>query len=394
MVLWQRRLRFVAVAAAAVLGAFSAGGGALAQQEVVNIGYTGPLSGGAALYGKNVLSGLEFAADEIEKAGGIEVGGKKYSLKIVALDDKYAPSEAAVNAKRLKGQYNTPIIFVPHSGGAFALQAFNEQDGFIIGAYTSVPNLTERGNKLTVRIPPSFAGYAEPFAKVQVKRFGKSLGMAGADHDYAKAWAQVMTPVWQAAGGKIVAENPMSYNKDTDFYSGVSRVLSASPDVIFVGGASEPTALVIRQARELGFTGGFIAMDQAKLDEMARVLGGYSMLEGTVGTMPLVFDPRPGAKAFVEKIRKQYNKEPGSEIGYNYSSIYAIADAMKRAGTVSDPKAIYAKLDEAFSSLPEERNGMAVAGMDDKGGLKTRFLVANVEGGKIVPVNISELAQK
>ena len=47
----------------------------------------------------------------------------------------------------------------------------------------------------------------------------------------------------------------MSYNKDTDFYSGVSRVVAAKPDVMFIGGASEPTALVVKTARELGFTG-------------------------------------------------------------------------------------------------------------------------------------------
>ena len=36
---------------------------------------------------------------------------------------------------------------------------------------------------------------------------------------------------------------------------------AASPDVMFIGGASEPTALVIKQARELGFQGGFMVMD-------------------------------------------------------------------------------------------------------------------------------------
>ena len=99
------------------------------------------------------------AAKEINDAGGLEVGGKKYKLEVVALDDKYSPSEAAVNAKRLRAQYKAPVVFCPHSGGNFAMQAFNEQDGFLIGAYTSVPQMTERGNKLTLRIPPSFAGY-------------------------------------------------------------------------------------------------------------------------------------------------------------------------------------------------------------------------------------------
>ena len=34
-------------------------------QEVVKIGYSGPLSGGAALYGKNVLDGMQMAVNEI-----------------------------------------------------------------------------------------------------------------------------------------------------------------------------------------------------------------------------------------------------------------------------------------------------------------------------------------
>jgi branched-chain amino acid transport system substrate-binding protein len=382
-----RRAFIHGTVALAVSACVAAGGRA---QESVSIGYTGPLSGGAALYGKNTLTGLDMAAKEINDAGGFEVGGKTYKLTIVSLDDKYSPSEAAVNAKRLKAQFNAPVIFTPHSGGVFALQAFNEQDNFIIGAYTSVPSVTERGNKLTLRIPPSFAGYIEPFLKTQMSAFGKKLGMAAADHDYAKAWAQLFGAAWKAAGGEIVAENPMSYNKDTDFYSGVSRVLAASPDVMFIGGASEPTALVVKQARELGFNGGFAVIDQAKFDEMARVIGGLSMIEGAIGVMPLVYDPRPGAEGFVKRFREIYGKDPGSEMSYHYSALHAVAEAMQLAGTVSDPKAIYVKLNEAFGSLPPERNPARISGVDEKGGSNAKILVGFVKNGKILPVETTD----
>jgi len=381
MAVWKTLARLAGMTA---LGALAAGGAW--AQDSVTIGYTGPLSGGAALYGKNTLSGLEIAAKEINEAGGIEVAGKKVTLNVVALDDKYSPSEAAVNAKRLKAQNNAPIIFVPHSGGVFALQAFNEQDNFIVGAYTSVPTVTERGNKMTLRIPPSFLGYVEPFIQTEMKHFGKKLAMAGADHDYAKAWAQAFVPAWKKAGGEVVAENPMSYNKDTDFYSGISKVLASNPNVMFVGGASEPTALVVRTARELGFQGGFAIMDQAKMDEMARVLDGLTLLEGSIGVMPLVHDTRPGAEAFVAKYRKMFNKDPGSEISYHYSALNAVAEAMKLAGTTTDPKAIYAKLSEAYSKLPPERNPSRIGGVDEKGGSNAKIVVGFVEKGKIVPI--------
>jgi len=371
------------VAALAFCGLIASG--ALAQ-EAVNIGYTGPLSGGAALYGKNTLTGLEMAAGEINKSGGFEVSGKKYTINIIALDDKYAPSLAAVNAKRLKAQNNAPVIFTPHSGGAFALQAFNEQDGFILGAYTSIPTVTERGNKLTLRIPPSFVGYVEPFIREQMKRYGKKLGVASADHDYAKTWAEIFVDAWKKAGGEVVSINPMSYNKDTDFYSGVSRVIAAKPDVMFVGGASEPTALVVRQARELGFKGGFAVMDQAKLDEMSRVLDGFAMLEGAIGVMPLVHDTRPGAEDFVARFRKAYNRDPGSEMSYHYSALNALVEAMKLSGSVSDPKAIHAKMNEAYGKLTPQKNPSRISGIDERGGSNAQIVVGLVEKGKIMPI--------
>jgi branched-chain amino acid transport system substrate-binding protein len=355
-------------------------------QEAVNIGYTGPLSGGAAIYGKNTLMGLEMAADEINKSGGFEVSGKKYTLNVIPLDDKYAPSLSAVNAKRLRAQNNAPIIFTPHSGGAFALQAFNEADGFILGAYTSIPSVTERGNKLTLRIPPSFVGYVEPFVREQMKRYGKKLGVAAADHDYAKTWTEVFVEAWKKAGGEVVSVNLMSYNKDTDFYSGVSRVLAASPDVMFVGGASEPTALVVRQARELGFKGGFAVMDQAKLDEMARVVDGLALLEGAIGVMPLVHDKRPGAEDFVARFRKLYNRDPGSEMSYHYSALNAVVEAMKLSGNVSDPSAIYAKMNEAYGKLSPQQNPSRISGIDERGGSNAQIIVGIVEKGVIVPI--------
>ncbi|MFN3296504.1 ABC transporter substrate-binding protein, partial [Caldimonas sp.] len=290
--------RFVLRSMAAAVALAGLGSTAFAQ-EVVKIGFSGPLSGGAALYGKNVLSGMEMAIAEIN-ADGLDVGGRKYKLELVALDDKYNPSESAINTQRLVQEHKTPAVLIPHSGGSFAVQTTNERLGVLLLSYTSVPTITARGNQLTLRIPPEFTGYVEPFTRYAMGKYGKNLAIANADHDYAKAWTAAFKPAWEKAGGKVVAENPMSYNRSTDFYSGVSRVLAAKPDVMFIGGASEPTGLVIKQARELGFKGGFVIIYQAKMDEIAKVTGGYGPLEGSIGVLPLVEDTRAHARDFVE----------------------------------------------------------------------------------------------
>lgn len=383
--------RFFPLAACAVAALFAATP-ALAQ-EVVKIGYTGPLSGGAALYGKNVLSGIQMAVDEIN-ASGLAVNGKKVKLEVVALDDKYAPAEAAINARRLVQQHKTPAVFVPHSGGIFALQAFNEQEKFLVMAYSSVPRITDAGNKLTIRIPPAYTGYIDPFIKAQMKRYGKNVALVPADHDYAKAWVQAFVPAWEGAGGKVVGNNPMSYTKATDFYTGVSRAIAEKPDVMFVGGPSEPTALVVKQARELGFKGGFIVMDQAKMDEMAKVTNGLTMLEGSIGVMPLVNDTRPAAQAYNAKYKKLHDgRDATTEMSLNYTMTWALANAMKLAGTTTDSAAIRAKIPDAVKALPKDVNPNEVEGIDAKGGSVADTVVGWVQNGKIAPVRLSELAK-
>ncbi|MBP8187543.1 MAG: ABC transporter substrate-binding protein [Comamonas sp.] len=377
----RRQLGTLALACAAAFA-----GPAMAQ-EVIKIGYSGPLSGGAAQYGKNALDGMLLAADELN-AANLEVGGKKVKFEIVALDDKYNPSETAINAQRLVQQHKTAAILVPHSGGIFAAQTTNERNNFIVLAYSSVPQITNRGNKLTLRIPPEFTTYIEPFSKYLMEQYGKKVALVGADHDYAKAWAAAFKPGWEKLGGTVVAENPMSYNRATDFYSGVSKALAAKPDVLFVGGASEPTALVVKQARELGFKGGFMVMDQAKLDEMARVVGGTGILEGAIGVLPVSADPSPVNKAFIERFGKKFNaRVPGSEALWNYSAVHATAKAMQLAGSASDATAIHAKLDAAYKGLSAEVNPGGVLGVDAVGGTLTRERGGAVKDGKITVVN-------
>ena len=360
-------------------------------QELVKIGYSGPLSGGAALYGKNVLDGMKMAVGEIN-AAGLEVGGKKYKLEVVALDDKYNPSETAINAQRLVQESRAPAILVPHSGGSLALQVNNEAQKYLLLAYTSVPAVSGRGNKLTLRIPPEFTTYVPAFVKHAMGKYGRNIAFVHGDHDYAKAWTAAFKPAWEAAGGKVVIENPMSYNRAADFYSGVSRALAAKPDVMFVGGASEPTALVIKQARELGFKGGFVIIDQAKIDEIGKITGGYAMLEGSIGVLPLVDDNSPDARAFVARFRKLHpDRDPSSEVVLNYTAVHALASAMKLANSVSDAAAIRAQLDKAVRTLPPAHNPTGLEGVDEKGGTLADTRVAVVEAGKVKEVKLSAL---
>ncbi|WP_289102778.1 ABC transporter substrate-binding protein [uncultured Marinobacter sp.] len=384
----MKKLRTLGQAIAAATLTMSLAAGASAGE--VNIGFTGPLSGGAALYGENTLSGLRMAAEEINASGGFDLDGEKTKVNIVSLDDRYSPAQAATNAKRLKQESGVPAVFVPHSGGTFALQDFNEKDNFIVMSYSSVPSITESGNTMTLRIPPTFDGYVKAFTDYEMQNNGsKTMGMAGATHEYAKIWASMIKKEWESKGGGIVADNPMDYNKSADFFTGISRIMASSPDVLFVGGASEPTGLVIQQARQMGYQGGFIVMDQAKIDEVAEVAGGLDMVEGAIGVVPLSVYETETAKNFIKRYRDKYGKTPGSEAAYNYLALHALVEAMD-ATESTDPKVIRAAMGNALKSMDLAYNPYEVTEVTENGGFVTRTTLAVVKDGKIVREEIKK----
>ena len=118
-----------------------------------------------------------------------------------------------------------------------------------------------------------------------MERFGNKIAILPTASQYGKDWTEALEPRWKEIGGEVVYKGSIDFSKDTDFFTIVTNALKEKPDVLFIGGPSEPTALVIKQARELGFEGGFMIMDQAKLDEIEAVLGGTELIEGSVGVL-------------------------------------------------------------------------------------------------------------
>jgi branched-chain amino acid transport system substrate-binding protein len=388
------RFPSVALAAALSVGVAGCGGdsaGGADGVEVVPLGYIGPLSGGAAYYGRNVERGIRMAVDELAQAGGFEVDGRRVRFELVTADDRYLPYETATAARRLLQQRRPSIIFVPHAGGIRALQEMNTRPPqFLLAAYSSEPSVLEAGNPLTVMLPPRFDGYQEPFVRVMMERFGTRLGMVPTTTAYGRAWTQHVTAEWRRQGGTVGGDHGVDYNTTTDFTGAVSRALADRPDVLFVGGPSQPTALVIRAAREQGFRGGFLVMDQAKFEEMVEIVP-LTSLEGSIGVYPQPDYPTDGTPFFVERYYERFGESfqpPTSEVAITYQAVHLFAKAMEIAGTTTDPEAIRAAVGEAARVIPDELRIFEMTGVTELGHLARAVWAAHIRDGQFVPVEI------
>lgn len=315
------------------------GSGALADDNVITIGYSGPLSGGGAKFGKNLQMGLEMAVDQVNKMGGLEVAGKKYQVRLVSLDDQFQTALTVSNAKRLVHKEGAKMVFNPSSGGIFGLMAINEREKFIICAYTTNQECVTAGNKLIYRGPPPMMTYVQAFADRAMDKHGwKTCAMMPDAYDYGKLWSGLFAKYWQKKGGTITTHIPVDFMKVSDYYPLLTKALATKPDCILIGSSSEPDAMQIKQARELGFKGGFIIIERGKLEEMLQFVPDPNMLNGSIGTCPLKFYDMTSVKRFIQRFHDKYGKnvEPVHESAIAYGNAIAYLAAIKLAGTTED----------------------------------------------------------
>ncbi len=379
----------VLLVAVALLAAGCGGGGDESDDGmvVVPFGFVGPLSGGAAYYGRNVLRGLEMAAEEIAANGGFVIDGQAHRFEVVTADDRYLPYETATATRRLLQQEQMSTILVPHAGGIRAVQEMNlNEPRFLLMAYSSEPSILEAQNPLQIMLPPRFDGYQEPFVRVLMGRFGTRLALLGTTTAYGRAWTEHVSAEWTRRGGTVGGNHGVDYNTTTDFTGAVSRALADDPDVLFIGGPSQPTALVIRAAREQGFQGGFLIMDQAKFMEMLQIVS-MEALEGAVGVYPQELYPTEGTPGWVARYYERFGEDAPpatSEVAINYQGLHLLARAMEIAGTTEDPDAIRAAFGEAARTIDDDLRIFDMNGVTEGGHLARAVFAAHVLNGEFI----------
>jgi len=359
---------------------------AWAADEII-IGYSGPLSGGGAQFGQNLKWGLEMAADDLNALGGVMVAGKKYKVRIVSMDDQFQTALTVNNAKRLVYQEGAKMVYNPSSGGIFGLMAINEKENFIVGAYTTNQKCITAGNKLIFRGPPSMLVYVRNWTAKAMAHGWKRCAMMPDAYDYGKLWSELFQKNWEEKGGTITTNIPVDFMKVTDFYPLLTKALSTNPDCILIGSSSEPDAMQIQQARELGFKGGFIIIERGKMEEMERIVTKMDALNGCIGVAPFVMYPGENIKKLADKFYQKYGKDKimTHETGIAYGNACLYVASIMAAGTTTDPQKIMkAMLSPAPFKVPfvKDNDPYDTDYVYPNGAVKGKIFGVEVENGK------------
>ncbi len=326
-------------------------GCAPAAPEVVKIGIAQPVSGGWAAWGVPVDRAARLAIDDINAAGGITVGGKTYLLEAVTEDTEADSAIAMAAFNKLIYDHKVGYILGPMSsainGIVQPLCEANKVIQLFQGSFAPKPDdyYNFRGTLIGEQFAP--AAYA---ALMKLYPETKTVAILNRDEEYGWANQEIARNVCNALGLEIVIDEFTDPHEE-DYYPILTKILPTEPDFIAVGAiAPGYHALLIKQGREMGYEGPFLAPTGSDTAIMFDIAGPEAA-EGlvAVGTADYIgLATTPLMKDVGERYLERYGTQDAWSLEY-YNDILYIKAGMEAANSVDPTEVVKALRTPGFT---------------------------------------------
>jgi branched-chain amino acid transport system substrate-binding protein len=344
------------------------------EESVIKIGLLAPLTGPLSYGGMDMKQGAILAVEEINSKGGVNVGGKIYKFELVIEDDQANPTQATQAVQKLITQDNVFAIVGSYSSSVtLAVQkTIMDAKKLLIVPVAVATKITDAGYKYTFRVCANQRMQTTQIAEwVYENLHPKTFATIAENTDYGREGVQIFSSVMISKGVQKVAEEYYTLGS-TDFYSQLSKIKAADPDIIFAVASTNDAANILKQAREIGLVKQFIMLGGVAQDEFLQLAG-----ENALGLVHVSYfeatTPRPKAAEFVKNFKERWGRTPAMYAAGTYDAIYALKYALEKAGKL-DPDAVA----DAMRKLDFE----GVQGriyFDDKGQAQTKVLIVQVQ---------------
>jgi len=333
--------------AAALSAALTLGWTAAVQAQTLKIGLIGPMTGAGAAWGFAAKGSMQTLADEVNAKGGLEVGGKKHKVEVVAYDDQYKAAEAVAAYQRLTTRDGVKYIIIQTSAPTMALKQQVEDDKVIALTTSYTPAAIDEKTKFMFRAYSTATDFMPPYA-AWMKANLKERRMVLLNPNDETGWAQTKTTekLFKENGFDVLSAE-LYERTAKDFSPILAKVLALKPEVMDLGASSPATAgLIVRQAREAGFKGRFVQTGGAGWLEVVATAG-KEAAEGMVNLL-YVDHSNPAFQRLAADYKKQFNgSTPNDMIGVYYDAMSVLLAAIRKAGDVNDTT----KVSQSFQSV-------------------------------------------
>lgn len=372
-----KKLLSVMAVSALAMGLFTGCGGEekAADQNVVKVGVFLPLTGDNAAGGELELRGIKLA-NQLHP----EILGKK--VELVVADNKSDKAEAASVAARLIEKDKVSVL-VGSYGSSLSMAAGNivkENKVPAVGTSCTNPQVTAN-NDYYFR-----ACFIDPFqGKVMAEYahqngFKKVAIVQEVSNDYSVGLAKFFREEFvKLTGDENSIVDVANYQTgDKDFTAILTNIKALNPDAVFAPGNFTESALLVKQARQLGIDAQFMGGDTWETQEFIDV--GGKDVEGVA--LSTAFDREKAsteeAKKFLDAYTKEYNGEPSALTAMAYDAYLIAVSGIEKAGTATDT----VKIRDAIAATKDLECVTGMTTLDENGDPIKGVVIKTVKDGK------------
>lgn len=327
----KKQMMLAALASGALMLSACGGGDEGGGTDKVIVAVAGPMTGENAIYGQNQLSGVEFAAKQINDAGGIESGpfqGAKVEVK--SFDDIADPNQGASVAQKICDNSDILAVF-GHSNSSVTLAAMPiyERCGIpLIVSYSSNPEITAEKHDYLFRTLIDDASMGAEMAYQAGRDIGaKDVGLIASDDDYGTGLVESFEQTAPDAGLTVV-DTVVTTTGQKDFTPQLTSLKNKGIDTLVLLNTYTDAALQIKQVDALDWDVDILVTAGSNTPELVKIAG-KDASEGVL--VNAVFDPgssAEGTKNFVDTFTEANGEAPGEPTAVAYDSFFVFLDGL------------------------------------------------------------------
>jgi branched-chain amino acid transport system substrate-binding protein len=306
--------------------------------EVIKIGINAPMTGDIPKVGEGTKYAAQMWLEDINAAGGLDVGGKKYPVELV-IEDNEAKAESAVKVNTKMITEDEVLVIVGPQASKQAIPAGEVANNYktpMISPWSTNPDTTKDR-------PFVFRGcFLDPFqgpviANFIKEEFGftKAAVLYDVASDYPKGLAEFFKEAWEKLNGpeSVVAFESFT-TKDVDFSSQLTKIKQSGAQVLFTPQYYNEVALIVKQAHEQGWSSPIVGSDSWGSAELIEHCGDdchglfFSTHYAAAGA-------KGSTKAFIDRYNEKYGYVPDDVGALTWDALRIVQKAIESTGKLT-----------------------------------------------------------
>ena len=323
----------------------------------IKIGGTGPLTGGAAIYGNAAKNGAEIAVEEINAKGGIQ-----FELRY---EDDTHDAEKAVNAYNTLKDWGMQISLGSVTSKpceATSAETYADRIFALTPSASSVAVINGKDNQFQMCFTDPNQGSASA-QYIADKGLASKVAVIWKNDDvYSKGIYDTFMAAAPGLGLEVVSDTTFNDGNATDFSVQIADAQSKGAELVFLPMYYDAASLILTQASAAGFAPKWFGVDG--MDGILDLEGfDKSLAEGVYLLTPFNADSADErTQAFVAKFQERFGGIPNQFAADGYDCVYAFAQACEAAGITADMSA-----EEVCDAMIEQFTTMTFDGLTGEG---------------------------